>query len=148
MYRFKPKNITHLREATEGRYGVAPRPESLPRATEPPPPFRLRIEHASGAFEIMTSAFAQESVFIGRAVTNAVRLSNPMCMVSRQHAEIRWEAGCFWLIDVGSKNATLLNGQRLEAHRPYALQHGDRFQVGDYRIDFILEVALAYPLAS
>ena len=67
-----------------------------------------------------------------------VTLSNVLKRVSRKHAEIRWDAGCFWLIDVGSKNATVLNGQRLKAERCYALQHGDRLQIGDYQIDFAL----------
>ena len=121
---------------------------SSPHATEPAPSFRLRIEHASGAFETMTFSFAQESVYIGRAATNEVQLSNPLRRVSRQHAEICWDAGRLWLIDLDSKNATILNGQRLEAHRRSVLHHGDSFQVGDYRIGFILEGALAYPLAS
>ena len=86
-----------------------------------------------------TFAFAQERVAIGRSVDNEVTLSNMLKQVSRKHAEIRREAGCFWLVDVGSKNATVLNGQRLEAQRCYALRHGDRFQVGDYQIDFALE---------
>ena len=148
MYRFKPKKITPFRDAPGPRRVVALHPDGRPHTTEPALPFRLRIEHASGAFETMAFAFARDRVAIGRAATNEAWLSNALCSVSRQHAEIFRKAGRLWLVDLGSKNGTWLNGQRLEAHRSYALQHGDSFQIGGYRFDVILERAFAYPLAS
>ena len=102
------------------------------------PAYTLLIESTlvPGARE--TFSFAQERVAIGRALANDVMLSNTMRLVSRQHAEIRRVADVYWLVDLGSKNATWLNGYRLEVERPYALNHGDHFRVGDYRIEFIL----------
>lgn len=138
MYPFTHNDLAYLDEAVETHYNETAGQESLPSAPDTMRPFRLLVEHTSGIFEAMTFAFAQERVAIGRAMDNEVTLSNVLQRVSRKHAEIRREAGRFWLVDVGSKNATVLNGQRLEAQRCYALRHGDRFLVGDYQIDFVL----------
>ena len=138
MYPFAHNDIACPHEAAEARHNDAAGQVSPLSAPDAMRPFRLLVEHMSGVFESMTFAFAQERVAIGRAVDNEVMLSNVLQRVSRKHAEIRREAGRFWLVDVGSKNATMLNGQCLEAQRCYALQHGDRFQVGDFQIDFTL----------
>ena len=138
MYPFTHNDIAYRNEAAEALHNETAGQESPFSASDAMRPFRLLVEHMSGIFESMTFAFAQNRVAIGRAVENEVTLSNMLQRVSRRHAEIRREAGCFWLVDVGSKNATVLNGQHLEAQRCYALQHGDRFQVGDYQIDFFL----------
>lgn len=127
------------KESAEAQPDDATGQASAPSASQAIRPFRLLVEHMSGVFESMTFDFAQECVAIGRTMDNEVTLSNVLKRVSRNHAEIRREGGRFWLVDVGSKNATVLNGQRLEAQRCYALRHGDRFQVGDYQIDFALE---------
>jgi pSer/pThr/pTyr-binding forkhead associated (FHA) protein len=100
-------------------------------------PFKLLVDYVytpggQGAF-----TFAQDRVAIGRAHSNDVMLTNTLRLVSRRHAEIRRQAGVFWLVDLGSKNATWLNGRRLEAERPYTLHHGDRFRVGDFQIEFV-----------
>ena len=100
--------------------------------------FELQIDyvHAPEARKAIT--FAKDRVAIGRSESNDVTLTNPLRLVSRKHAEIRQEAGYFWLVDLGSKNATWLNGHRLEAQHLYSLHHGDRFRVGDFQIEFVL----------
>ena len=100
-------------------------------------PFKLLVEYVPSPGKHRALSFAKDRVSIGRAQTNDVKLTNPLRLVSRQHAEIRQEAGAFWIVDLGSKNATWLNGRRLEATRPYALQHGDRLLVGDFQIEFV-----------
>ncbi len=102
-------------------------------------PFKLLVEYAPAPGRQRAMTFAKDRVSIGRAHTNDVRLLNPMRLVSRQHAEIRQEKGMYWVVDLGSKNATLLNGRRIEAERPYALQHGDRLLVGDFQIEFVAD---------
>ena len=100
--------------------------------------FKLLVDYAYASENHRAFSFAKDRVAIGRAQSNDVRLANPFRLVSRQHAEIRQEAGVFWLVDLGSKNATWLNGHRLEAERPHSLHHGDRFRVGDFEIEFVL----------
>lgn len=49
--------------------------------------------------------------------------------LSRLHAELRPDpAGGWWLHDLGSRNGTYLEGERLQAGR--RLRHGDRFRLG------------------
>src|SRR5262249_13447276 len=51
--------------------------------------------------------------------------------VSRRHAKVRMDArGLVTLIDEGSTNGTFVNGSRLEAGRPVAVEEGDRIQFG------------------
>ena len=92
---------------------------------------KLLVDYAFAPGSLRAFSFAKERVAIGRSHTNDVKLANPLRLVSRQHAEIRHEGGVFWLVDLGSKNATWLNGRRLEAERPYSISHGDRFRIGD-----------------
>ncbi len=48
--------------------------------------------------------------------------------VSREHAKIRFEGGRFWIYDLGSRNGTFVNSQRVQRQM---LMDGDRIQVGD-----------------
>ena len=101
-------------------------------------PFKLLVEYVPSPGKHRALAFAKDRVSIGRGQTNDVKLTNPLRLVSRQHAEIRQEAGAFWIVDLGSKNATWLNGHRLVAERLYTLSNGDRFRVGDFQIKFVV----------
>ena len=49
-------------------------------------------------------------------------------MVSRRHAEIRWQDGQYVVVDLGSFNGTLLNGHRIA--KPEPLKHNDRIELG------------------
>ena len=58
--------------------------------------------------------------------------------VSRKHAEIRRKAAEFFLIDLGSTNGTMLNGQALRPGIEIRLQHGDRIRLGE-RTELVFE---------
>lgn len=66
-------------------------------------------------------------------------LQNRKRMVSRQHARISSMDGVYHLIDIGSKNTTLLNDARLEEGHTYPLQHGDRIIIGDFEVEFLVK---------
>lgn len=51
--------------------------------------------------------------------------------VSRKHAEIRRKNNEFYLVDLGSTNGTMLNGQALRPGTEMPLQHGDRIRMGE-----------------
>ena len=70
---------------------------------------------------------------IGRTEQNAVVLSDDM--VSRNHAMIQQlDSGEFYLIDMGSRNGSFVNGYRLTA--PVVLRDGDRLSFGEARLCF------------
>ncbi|MBO9513128.1 MAG: FHA domain-containing protein [Variovorax sp.] len=73
-----------------------------------------------------------ERTLVGRDASNDLRIDHPQ--VSRHHVEFRVEGATTWLIDLGSRNGTLVNG-RLARQR--ALQHGDVIGIGDCDIRFL-----------
>lgn len=68
---------------------------------------------------------ANPATSIGRWEDNDVVISDRW--VSRYHAEVRREGDDYVVHDLGSKNGTLVNGQRITA--PTALADGDEIQV-------------------
>ena len=50
-------------------------------------------------------------ITVGRALDNDIRLSNTR--VSRHHSRIEAREGAAWVIDLGSANGTLVNGERV-----------------------------------
>jgi hypothetical protein len=69
-------------------------------------------------------------VTIGRAAQNDIILYNKM--VSKDHAylEIPEKGGNCSLVDVGSKNGTLLNGEEVTPNKTYPLSDGDEISFG------------------
>lgn len=60
----------------------------------------------------------------------------PDSAVSRRHVALEAAGGAFSLKDLGSTNGTLLNGRKI---RESAIRHGDRFQVGNTVLQFVVE---------
>jgi len=50
--------------------------------------------------------------------------------VSRQHIELTWKNDLVYIVDMGSTNGTLLNGQRLMAGIMRLLRDGDDLMIG------------------
>jgi pSer/pThr/pTyr-binding forkhead associated (FHA) protein len=69
-------------------------------------------------------------VTIGRSAQNDIILYNKM--VSKEHAylNIPETGGTCDLVDVGSKNGTLLNGNEIAPHQSYPLNDGDEISFG------------------
>src|SRR5688572_26495016 len=69
---------------------------------------------------------------IGRSRESGVVLSD--ASVSRQHARVSFRDGAWWVEDLGSKNGTKLNGQRVEGSS--RLSAGDTLQLGNFQVIF------------
>ncbi|MCB0077908.1 MAG: FHA domain-containing protein [Anaerolineales bacterium] len=66
---------------------------------------------------------------IGRDYSNDIALSDSYA--SAKHARIDHESdGRFWLVDVGSSNGTMLNGQQIRPNVPVPLDGGDMIRIG------------------
>lgn len=50
-------------------------------------------------------------------------------MVSRKHAELRWDDGKWWLVDLNSSYGTVVDGRRIEA--PECIRAGNVLQFGE-----------------
>jgi len=94
---------------------------------------RLILQEGPGAEQrewVLPGAVAT----IGRWEGNDVAL--PDREVSRRHAQIRHDAGQYVLVDLGSKNGTLINGVR--ADRATVLVDGDEITIAPrYRLLFV-----------
>jgi Inner membrane component of T3SS, cytoplasmic domain/Protein of unknown function (DUF3662) len=78
-----------------------------------------------------TYGLEKDRVTIGRMPECDVVLSDPGA--SRQHAEIRRVGGAFVVVDLGSTNATLVNGSPIAEH---GLADGDQITIGNTVLEF------------
>ncbi len=104
---------------------------------ETPHTLQVRIGRLSATYEI-----SKEVMVIGRPDSDLhfypdieIELDDA---VSRRHAEILRHEKDYYLIDAGSTNGTLLNGEMLKPHEEKLLAHGDRIRVGE-RTEIIFE---------
>lgn len=104
---------------------------------ETPHTLQVRIGRLSATFEI-----TKEVMVIGRPDSELhfypdieIDLDDA---VSRRHAEILRHEKDYYLVDAGSTNGTLLNGEMLKPHEEKLLAHGDRIRVGE-RTEIIFE---------
>jgi pSer/pThr/pTyr-binding forkhead associated (FHA) protein len=58
--------------------------------------------------------------------------------VSRLHASIELSQPFAVLVDFGSANGTLLNGQKMIPNKPYPITHGDIFSLGKMKIQLLV----------
>jgi len=84
-------------------------------------------------------------ITIGRQAGTEVRLNSPM--ISRRHAQVECTAKACAIIDLGSANGTVVNGERLEANSPRTLSPGEVIELGPFRAVFE-QVVLAAPEAK
>ncbi len=68
----------------------------------------------------------REVNLLGRAADNTIRLGDQA--VSAYHARLSFQAGQWWLEDLGSRNGTSVNRLRLEG--PLVVTYGDVIQLG------------------
>jgi phosphoserine phosphatase RsbU/P len=70
---------------------------------------------------------------LGRSPGNSVVLSD--ASISRNHAEIFFRDGTYWIQDLGSKNGTKIGPKRIEGPSP--LKGGDKLQLGSVHLVFL-----------
>ncbi|MBI3596646.1 MAG: type VI secretion system-associated FHA domain protein TagH [Nitrospirae bacterium] len=81
-------------------------------------------------------SYDKDVIRIGRQDSSDVQLRDVRRLISGRHAEIRQKDHNFILVDVGSKNGTQLNGQRLMVGKEYPLNRDDQITIGDFIIQF------------
>ncbi len=97
----------------------------------------LRVGRLSATFELV-----KDAVTIGRpdsALQHYPDVEIEMDdAVSRRHAEVVRRDDGYYLVDAGSTNGTMLNGEMLPPQAERKLAHGDRIRVGE-RTEIIFE---------
>jgi Nif-specific regulatory protein len=83
----------------------------------------------------------------GRQVTLGRLLANDICArsrhVSRRHAQILRKDDGYWVVDLKSRNGTLVNDTAVQRH---LLQHGDEITIGDHCYVFMTKPHEARPV--
>ena len=111
--------------------------ESSPPATDVfsgtlVPPSNLQLTRSPAMARLGANvALIAVPFFIGRSVDDSNSLSlDEDTSVSRKHAQITFENGVFYLIDLGRSNGTYVNGKKLMAQVPTRLINGQRIIFG------------------
>src|SRR5262245_60228479 len=125
-------NSSALGQSSQRKTMVVPKDD----ASLPPPEAILRIVMRDGS--VAERDLTQKEVAIGKGPQNDIIL--PDASVSSAHAVIRFEDGVYKIIDLGSRNGTLINDARLGAE-PRAIQHGDLIKMGHCSLTFRLKEA-------
>jgi hypothetical protein len=131
--------------AAAALWSAAPRPtghELVPLAAPGPPPDATMVYHPPrlvgplARLRVLEPTGGDRSVVvdggaltIGRAPDNGLVLGDPAA--SRHHARLNVRQGMLVLVDLGSRNGTLVNGQ---AVTEVVLGVGDQIRIGDTRL--------------
>lgn len=96
---------------------------------------RPRLVVTAGPAKDTVIPLTQDEASIGRDPNNVVAISDPS--VSRKHCLLRRESdGRFQILDLESRNGTLVNGVTVKEHW---LRHGDEIATGDSVFLFLVE---------
>ena len=114
-----------INEEMETKFGIKPDEERMPSD--------LKVEFSVIAGPDKGASFVAEElpIFIGREQDATVPLADNK--ISRKHATIVYKNHRFFIIDLGSRNGTCVNGKKVEGA---ALRTGDLLQLGDSVLNF------------
>ncbi len=76
---------------------------------------------------------SDHAIRLGRSPDNDVILRDPA--TSGHHARLERRGDQFWIVDLGSTNGTLVNGESIQEKQ---LNHGDRLTIGQNAVHFTL----------
>lgn len=94
-----------------------------------------RLLALSGPLKDSAVPLVDAETTLGREPANSIVVCDPS--VSRHHCRLRRESdGRFLILDLDSRNGTVVNGSRIKEHW---LQHGDQISIGDSVFLFQLE---------
>lgn len=99
----------------------------------PTGPTAFLVIHRDDGFGDVFPLRAGQRCTIGRASSSRIVLKDDMC--SREHAEVRFGDGRWYLRDLGSLNGTRANGRTVRDDVP--LSPGDEFELGNTRLMFV-----------
>ena len=91
--------------------------------------------------------YAAARITIGRGSDNLLVLPDERRILSKEHAELQVHGDRVDVVDLGSKNFTYLNDDRLVGHEPRAVARGDVLRLGNYELEVLLEAEVVEPVA-
>jgi hypothetical protein len=140
-----PPDAAAQRESTTLMPAWQPPPAAPPAVAE-----TMAIDRQEPAAEVMPGAGTQgeltiesgpdaghshragdQALRLGRSPDNDVILRDPA--TSGHHARLERRGDQFWIVDLGSTNGTLVNGEPVQEKQ---LNHGDRVTIGQNAVQF------------
>jgi pSer/pThr/pTyr-binding forkhead associated (FHA) protein len=117
---------------------VPPTPEGPPPlvaapATQPDQGLQGELRIDSGPDVGHTYRIGSTALRLGRSPDNELILRDPA--TSGHHARLERRGTSFYIIDLGSTNGTLVNGEPVQEKE---LKHGDRITIGQNAVSFTL----------
>lgn len=94
----------------------------------------ISVCRREGSAEPRVFVFQQARVTVGRASTCDLRLEDPKRLASGFHAEFALTGDGVRVIDLESRNATFLNGVRLEPRTEHEVCPGDEIVISDIEL--------------
>jgi predicted component of type VI protein secretion system len=93
---------------------------------------------SDGGWRGLEARFDASGGLIGRAETARLSLPDTSRTVSRFHAHVSCSGDTFYLEEMGSRNAAVINGKALKAGAKQALRPGDKVKIGHFllAVDF------------
>jgi transcriptional regulator with GAF, ATPase, and Fis domain len=95
------------------------------------------VVHRGGRWTDLLRLSPDRTAVIGRASSNQIVIRSHQA--SRQHAELRWDAGRWWVRDLGSRNGTFIDGRRIEVAEP--LTAGCSIEVAGCAMQFVTQLS-------
>ena len=108
--------------------------------------FVVRSRDGQTLQEELAFPFDQARIVLGRASSADVRI--PSRTVSEAHASVQMRGSDWVLTDLGSRNGTKHNGQRVLPERTKKLQDGDLLELGNYVLSFHTGVVMTEPMSA
>jgi hypothetical protein len=109
--------------------------DSADALTTPAEPARIVLTDARGKHHPINS----ESVLIGRSRECGIRLES--AEVSREHVNVYFQEGTWWLRDRGSRNGTVVDGQQVKGTGPVHLNPESQIVLGGKKAGEKLTIA-------
>ena len=88
------------------------------------------LRYGQNDSEVRDFQVNKEDILIGRASECDIHLEDQQ--VSRFHTSLRFALDGMWLLDMDSKNGTLIDDQPIPPNQRIALQPGQNFSIGSY----------------
>jgi pSer/pThr/pTyr-binding forkhead associated (FHA) protein len=95
-----------------------------------------RLARSVAVFELASATAGGAALTLGRSSACAIHLNEES--VSRAHAEVALTHHGWTAVDLGSKNGTWVGQAQIPARTPARLADGDRLQLGNVELFFML----------
>ena len=102
---------------------------------------QIQLKVLTGSSEGKLVPVTQEKFLIGRS--DECQLRPKSDSISRRHCALVQKDDRVLLIDLKSRNGTIVNGKKLDPSKAKVLKHGDRIQVGKLEFELVVQTGIA-----